>query len=105
MDGYGVFHRFTKQLKIYFDCSLLKNDIRYYYKCDRERSVTMTRQILLSYEEPWYIAKDIDTNVASQGKTMIEAQANLKEALELYFEDTPLEESNTNYYLGVLEVV
>ncbi|MBQ9233124.1 MAG: type II toxin-antitoxin system HicB family antitoxin [Lachnospiraceae bacterium] len=48
------------------------------------------RKILLSYEEPWYIATDTVTNVTSQGKTILEAQTNLKEALELYFEDTSL---------------
>ena len=47
----------------------------------------MSRQILLSYEEPWYIAKDIITGVVSQGESIEEAKQNLKEALELYFEE------------------
>ncbi|MBQ9278052.1 MAG: hypothetical protein IJ224_05385 [Lachnospiraceae bacterium] len=48
----------------------------------------MTSQIKIVFEDPWYIATDISTNVTSQGKTMLEAQTNLNEALELYFEDT-----------------
>ncbi len=63
------------------------------------------RQILISFEDPWYVAKDIETNVASQGKTLEEAKNNLKEALELYFEDAPIEQTQTSYYLGYLEVV
>ena len=49
----------------------------------------MNRQILISQEELGFVARDIETGVASQGKTMSEAKANLKEALELYFEDIP----------------
>ena len=38
-------------------------------------------------EEKWYVAKCIDNRVASQGETIEEALSNLKEALELYYED------------------
>lgn len=38
-------------------------------------------------EDNWYVANSIETGVASQGKTMEEALDNLKEALQLYFED------------------
>ncbi|MDR3362759.1 MAG: type II toxin-antitoxin system HicB family antitoxin [Desulfovibrio sp.] len=34
------------------------------------------------------MAKCIDNNVASQGKTIEEALTNLREALELFYEDT-----------------
>jgi len=44
--------------------------------------------VAVQKEENWYIAKCIENNVASQGKSIEEALANLKEALELYFEDT-----------------
>ena len=64
----------------------------------------MTRQIIISYEDPWYIAKDIATSVASQGKTMEEAQNNLREALELYFEGNEAAKTSTFYYIGALEV-
>jgi len=38
-------------------------------------------------EEKHYVALTPDVDVASQGVTIEEALANLKEALELYFED------------------
>lgn len=64
----------------------------------------MTRQIIISFEDPWYVARDIDTGVASQGKTLEEAQDNLREALELYFEGNEAAKTSTFYYLGSLEV-
>jgi len=38
-------------------------------------------------EGNWYVSKALEVEVASQGKTKTEALENLKEALELYFED------------------
>lgn len=38
-------------------------------------------------EDKWYVAKTLEVEIASQGKTEKEALENLKEALELYFED------------------
>jgi predicted RNase H-like HicB family nuclease len=37
-------------------------------------------------EGDWYVSQCLDIDVASQGETEEEALANLKEALELYFE-------------------
>ena len=37
-------------------------------------------------EGDWWVAQAIEVNVASQGKSKEEAQSNLREALELYFE-------------------
>lgn len=66
----------------------------------------MARQILISFEDPWYVAVDLATDIASQGKTIIEARANLKEALELYYEDNDIpDNTSSEYYLGVLEVM
>ena len=39
--------------------------------------------ILVTNEKKWYVAKCLDNNIASQGKTKEEALANLNEALEL----------------------
>jgi predicted RNase H-like HicB family nuclease len=44
----------------------------------------------ITHEDPWYVARCLDVEVASQGETAEEALANLKEALELYFEDEVL---------------
>jgi predicted RNase H-like HicB family nuclease len=41
----------------------------------------------VTHEPPWYVARCLDVEVTSQGHSVDEALANLKEALELYFED------------------
>lgn len=43
--------------------------------------------VIIQKEENWYVAKCLDNNVASQGKTIEEAIKNLKEALELYYQN------------------
>ena len=64
----------------------------------------MTCQVIVTQEENWFVATDIGTNVASQGKDVTEALNNLKEALELYFEDTPEPEEHYPAFLTTLEV-
>jgi predicted RNase H-like HicB family nuclease len=44
----------------------------------------------ITREGEWYVARCLDVEVASQGSTVEEAMANLREALELYFEDQPV---------------
>jgi predicted RNase H-like HicB family nuclease len=46
----------------------------------------------ITHEPPWYVARCLEVEVASQGETSEEALENLEEALELYFEDTPIPE-------------
>jgi predicted RNase H-like HicB family nuclease len=46
--------------------------------------------VAVTHEDPWYVARCLDIEVASQGATVDEALSNLKEALELYFEDEVL---------------
>jgi predicted RNase H-like HicB family nuclease len=41
----------------------------------------------ITKEENWYVAKCLEVEVTSQGQSVEEAMVNLKEALELYFED------------------
>ena len=41
---------------------------------------------VITKEETWYVAHCIELGVVSQGKTVEEAQMNLKEAVELYLE-------------------
>ena len=55
----------------------------------------MTRQTLtaiLHKEEDLYVAKCPEIGTVSQGQTVEEAVANLKEATELYLEEFPLPE-------------
>ena len=44
----------------------------------------------ITHEPPWYVARCLDVEVASQGESVEEALENLREALELYFEDAPI---------------
>ena len=41
---------------------------------------------VITKEESWYVAHCLELGVVSQGKTIEEAQYNLKEAVELYIE-------------------
>ncbi len=48
--------------------------------------------VIIQKEENWYVAKCIENNLASQGKTIEESLKNLKEAIELYYEtEEPIE--------------
>lgn len=40
-------------------------------------------------EGSWYVARCLEVEVTSQGETLETALANLREALELYFEESP----------------
>ena len=51
----------------------------------------MICSVVLVEEENWIVATDTTTGISSQGKSNKEALANLKEALELYYEDIPKE--------------
>lgn len=48
--------------------------------------------VIIQKEEEWYVAKCIENNIASQGKTIEESLKNLREAIELYYEtEKPVE--------------
>ena len=49
---------------------------------------------IIEQEGDWYAALCPELNIASQGKTIGEARANLIEALELFFECADQEEVN-----------
>lgn len=46
----------------------------------------------VTHEGDWQVARCLEVEIASQGHTVNEALANLREALRLYFEDTALPE-------------
>lgn len=50
---------------------------------------------IINQEGKWYVARCIELEVVSQGKTVEDAQKNLKEAVELYLEDQPNETKRT----------
>lgn len=53
-----------------------------------------TLSAVIQKEENLYIAKCPEVGTVSQGKTIEEALANLKEATELYLEEFPQKETN-----------
>lgn len=63
---------------------------------------TELRQITLTREDDWWVAKDDDTGVASQGPTREAALENLDEAVELTKEaqeaDTPAPEPDAPWF-------
>ena len=52
----------------------------------------------------WFVARCVEVEVASQGRTIEEALANLREALELYFEDEPAPEALPEPIVAPIEV-
>ncbi len=60
--------------------------------------------IIIQKEENWYVATDVLSGVASQGKTLDESMENLKEALALYYEDNVPETDSTPVYVTTMEV-
>ncbi|MDR3109665.1 MAG: type II toxin-antitoxin system HicB family antitoxin [Planctomycetaceae bacterium] len=60
--------------------------------------------VLVQREDDWYVAQCVDNFVASQGQSVEEALANLKEALELYYENEELPAKQSLTFLTSLEV-
>ena len=56
----------------------------------RESSSRKALTAILHWEEDVYVAECPEVGTASQGETVEEALANLKEATELYLEDYPM---------------
>lgn len=54
---------------------------------------------LIWQEGKWFVAKCLEVEVASQGKTKKEALDNLREALELYFEEEKVDKFPHNLFL------
>lgn len=44
---------------------------------------------IIKKEGKWYVVTCVETGVTTQGKTVEDAQKNIKEATELYLEDQP----------------
>lgn len=52
--------------------------------------MSLTFTVVLHWEEDVYVAECPEVGTVSQGETLEEAIANLKEATELYLEEFPL---------------
>jgi predicted RNase H-like HicB family nuclease len=59
---------------------------------------------VITHETPWYVARCLEVEVASQGETVEDALSNLREALELYFEDAPVPEAFEPPIIASVEV-
>lgn len=60
--------------------------------------------VIVQQEENLYVATCIDNGIASQGESIEVAINNLKEAIELYYEDNSLDFVPVTAYLTTLEV-
>ena len=54
--------------------------------------LVMKYTTIITKEGKWYVSKCVELGVASQGKSVEEAQENLKEAIELYLDGAPSKE-------------
>jgi predicted RNase H-like HicB family nuclease len=66
--------------------------------------VPMRFTAAVTHEGSWQVARCLEVEVASQGETVEEALANLREALELYFEDEMLPESIEPPIIATIEL-
>ncbi len=60
--------------------------------------------VIIQKEENWYVATDILSGVASQGKSIDESILNLKEALSLFYEDNKPIATNEPIFVTTMEV-
>ena len=60
--------------------------------------------VIICQEENWYVATDVVSGVASQGKTINESLESLKEALELYYEDNVPDSEPSPVFVTTMEV-
>ncbi len=58
----------------------------------------------ITHEGALHVARCLEVEVTSQGETVEQALANLKEALELYFEDELLPESIEPPIIATIEL-
>jgi predicted RNase H-like HicB family nuclease len=71
--------------------------------------MTFKGTIKIEQEEEWFVATCLENNIASQGKTIDEAMANLREAIALYYEDEDKKEElnffqSDQVYITTLEM-
>lgn len=59
----------------------------FYYCYNRIMKYKST--VVINKEGKWFVARSVELGVTTQGKSVEEAQENLREAIELYLEDMP----------------
>lgn len=68
------------------------------------KPATLQLTAAVTQEDEWFVARCLDVEVASQGTSVEEALTNLREALELYFEDHPGLESPAHPIVAPIEI-
>jgi len=71
---------------------------------ERKNGMRYKFTVIIQKEENWYVAKCAENNVASQGKTLEESIDNLREAVELYYENETIPILTAPVYLSTMEV-
>jgi predicted RNase H-like HicB family nuclease len=66
--------------------------------------VARTLTAAVSKDGEWYVARCLEVEVASQGETVDDALVNLREALELYFEDDEVPASFVHPLVTSIEI-
>jgi len=69
----------------------------------KAKAATRRFTAVITKEDKWFVGHCVELGVVSQGKTIEEAQVNLKEAVELYIEsfgadDVPGSNSEVMFY-------
>ena len=59
---------------------------------------------IIQKEDDQYVAKCVENNVASLGRTIEEANSNLTEAIQLYYEDDVADIEHNQIFATTLEV-
>jgi predicted RNase H-like HicB family nuclease len=68
-------------------------------------TVSRTLTAIITREGTWYVARCLQVEVTSQGPTVEDSLANLKEALELYFLDgAPVPDSVSHPLVTQIEI-
>jgi predicted RNase H-like HicB family nuclease len=60
--------------------------------------------VVIQKDDDWYVAKCVENNIASQGKSIDEAINNLKEALQLYYDDDTIPYETHQTFVTTMEV-
>jgi len=66
--------------------------------------VSIKVTVIVQKEDNWYVAKCVENSVTSQGTTLEESLNNLREALELYYEDVVPEPTFSQTFITTIEV-
>ena len=107
---YSIFANFDSFETKHDEFAALVHEYRHYisgatHKSRKERNkMSVKCTVIIQKEENWYVATDLTSGVASQGKSIDESLANLKEALLLYYENNTLPENTPSVFVTTMEV-